>query len=222
MLDFSSNLNGPGRADQVITSEVFDQHAGCTSIDECLQGLLSGVVFQYGKAWLTSNGTPVSKDSPNPTGNRPMEIILDGVPVDDFTSIPPFDVGSVEVLKNISYTMLYGLKGSYGVLVITTKRGLTRTNADIPHTPNSIVYSPKGYYRCREFYSPHYDDPKINKTVADLRSTVYWKPNIVTDKTGHTFFEYYNAGNPGTYRLVVEGIDIEGNLGRKVYKYKVE
>lgn len=33
---------------------------------------------------------------------------------------------------------------------------------------------------------------------------------------------FFNAGSKGTYRVVIEGIDGDGNLGRQVYRYKVE
>ena len=73
------------------------------------------------------------------------------------------------------------------------------------------------------FYSPQYDDPKTNTALADLRTTIYWKPNIVTDATtGKTTISYFNAGAKGTYRVVVEGIDADGRIGRKVLRYVVE
>jgi uncharacterized protein YfaS (alpha-2-macroglobulin family) len=90
------------------------------------------------------------------------------------------------------------------------------------YAPGVITYTPKGYYKAREFYSPQYDNPKTNQKMADLRSTIYWNPNIITDKDGKASFEYFNADSKGTYRVVVEGIDADGNLGRQVYRYKVE
>jgi len=44
----------------------------------------------------------------------------------------------------------------------------------------------------------------------------------VTDKDGKVSFEYFNAGSKGSYRVVVEGIDANGRLGRYVYNYNVE
>ena len=58
--------------------------------------------------------------------------------------------------------------------------------------------------------------------TASHRGTIYWNPNVVTDASGKATFEYFNADTRGTYRVVVEGIDIDGNLGRQVYHYKVE
>lgn len=55
-----------------------------------------------------------------------------------------------------------------------------------------------------------------------MRTTIYWNPEVVTDKDGNALIDYYNAGGAGSYRIVVEGMDAEGNLGRQVYRYKVE
>jgi uncharacterized protein YfaS (alpha-2-macroglobulin family) len=58
--------------------------------------------------------------------------------------------------------------------------------------------------------------------MTDLRSTIYWNPNIITGEDGKASFEYFNADGKGTYRVVVERIDADGNLGRQVFRYKVE
>ena len=57
----------------------------------------------------------------------------------------------------------------------------------------------------------------------DLRTTIYWNPKVITDKvTGKASFDFPNADGRGNYRVVIEGIDIDGNLARSVYRYKVE
>ena len=208
----SSNLNGPGNADQVITADALEK-MGCSTIDQCLQGRLLGVIFRGGEAYSTR--------SPN----SPMQIIVDGIYVqsDYLSSIPPMNVSSIEVLRTIGTTAIYGSRGGGGVIVINTKRGgeYNYSAAQI-YAPGIITYTPKGYYNARQFYAPKYDDPKTNVTIADLRTTIHWVPNIITDSSGNASFEFFNAGTKGTYRVVVEGLDDEGHLGRQVYRYKVQ
>ena len=206
----SANLNGPGNADQVLGSEDFAGY-GCAQIADCLQGRLFGVRFMNGVPYLTGGL------------KRPMEIVLDGLSVDTdvFNNLNSSDIESIEVLKNISYTSVYGGRGASGVLVITTKRGGGNYSVQ-RYAPGIITYSPKGYYKARVFYSPQYDNPKTNTEIPDLRSTIYWKPNILTGKDGKASFEFFNADAKGTYRVVVEGIGDDGSLGRQVYTYKVE
>jgi hypothetical protein len=207
--EHSSNLNGPGNADQVLAGA--DIPVGCAQIADCLQGRLFGVMFRNGIPYLTRSL------------HIPMTIFVDGIAADTdmLSTLNANDIASIEVLRNIQYTSIYGGRGGGGVLIITTKRGgpdysVTR------YAPGIITYNPKGYYKARVFYSPQYDNPKTNTQIPDLRSTVYWKPNIVTNKDGKTSFEYFNADTRGTYRVTIEGIDSEGNLGRQVYRYKVE
>jgi hypothetical protein len=207
ILKHSDNLNGPGNADQIIMG---DKLLGCPTLDVCLQGALFGVIFRNGMPYSTRGGA--------------LTINVDGMFLqgDDFKFINASDISSIEVLRTPTYYSIYGSQaGPGGVILITTKRGDENQSYLSRPAPGIITLSPKGFYKTREFYSPKYDDPKTNATVADLRSTIYWKPNIITDKEGNASFDFFNAGK-GTYRVVIEGIDIDGNIGRQVYRYKVE
>jgi len=206
----SSNLNGPGNADQVLVGDQIP--LGCFSLEQCLQGVLMGVIFR--------NGTPYS------TRGGMMTINLDGVFIssDELNTINMNDIGSIEVLRTGAYMSIYGSQsGPGGVILLTSKTGdeLNKARYNEP-IPGIVTYSPIGYGKIRAFYSPQYDDPKTNQAVADQRSTIYWNPNIATDKTGNTSFEYFNAGSKGTYRVIIEGIDVDGNIARQVYHYKVQ
>jgi len=209
-VQYSDNLNGPGNADQVLLAKQLPP--GCFDLNQCLQGYLIGVIFRNGVPYSTRGGR--------------MSYLIDGMPMEaeDVESINPGDVASIEVLRSIAYTAIYGSEaGPGGLIVITTKRGPDlEAEAMSRPAPGIITFLPTGYYKSRVFYSPDYDDPKNNKDVADLRTTIFWKPNLITGKDGNTSFEYFNAGSKGTYRVVVEGIDNDGNIGRKVFRYKVE
>lgn len=207
----SNNLNGAGSADAVITAE---QLQNCTTLSQCLMGRVAGLVIEGGIPYLTRNMFSSS-------GKTPMQIILDGMNVGSefLDNISPMDVESIEILKSISYTAIYGSQGNGGVLVITTKRGGGYVGSSF--TPGIITYAPKGYYLGREFYSPKYDAAEPDRK-PDLRTTVFWKPNIVTDPNGSSPLHYFNTDQAGNYRIVVEGIDIMGHLARAVYTYEVK
>ncbi|RYY57224.1 MAG: TonB-dependent receptor [Chitinophagaceae bacterium] len=58
-------------------------------------------------------------------GQTPL-IVLDGIPLDDpnqIASIPPGDIASYDVLKDVSATAIYGSRGANGVIIINTKKG---------------------------------------------------------------------------------------------------
>lgn len=205
----SRNLNGPGRADQVFTAKDLEN---AFSLSMYLQARAIGISVRDGLA--------ISNRASKP---KPMAIVLDGINMgNDFLldNISIYDIESVEILKSIGNTTIYGMDGLYGVIVITTKIGAGTSNNYPGYTPGIVSYSPKGYYAVRQFYSPKYDAQSDSK--PDYRTTVYWNPHVVTDPTGKTKFNYFNTDQPGTYRVVIEGIDALGNLARKVYTYIVK
>lgn len=210
LLKNSSNLNGPGNADQVIQGKDL-QLLSCARIADCLQGRLLGVTF--------INGVPMSTRD-----NRPVQVIVDGMYVEgDFLNTINFsDVVGIEMLRNGGLTAIYGGRGGGGVLLITTKRGDEGYSPAAIYTRGITTYYPKSYYKSRTFYSPQYDQPKVNKQLADLRTTIYWNPDVIAGNDGKASFAYFNAGSPGTYRVVVEGIAADGEIGRSVYRYKVQ
>lgn len=68
--------------------------------------------------------------------NSPL-IVLDGIPIaGGLNEINPNDIASIEILKDASATAIYGSRASNGVILITTKRGVTGATR--------ITYS--GYY----------------------------------------------------------------------------
>lgn len=212
-LKYSSNLNGAGNADAIIKG---DQLLNCFDLTQCLQGRVAGIFVRNGIVYsMRSMGSSFS-------GPVPMQIIIDGMYVEPefLTSVNPYDVESIEVLKSGANTAIYGLRGGGGVLVINTKRGENSKDYR-SYSPGVITYNPQGFYRGREFYSPNYEDPKTNIKVADLRTTVYWNPNVISDSTGKASVEFFNADGTGNYKAIIEGINANGIIGRKVYRYSV-
>lgn len=204
----SSNLNGAGRADAVITA---DKLQNCVTLEQCLQGLVAGVIFQNGIAYSTRSM------------NTPMQIIIDGMYVEPeyLSMLQPFDVESVEVLRTIGNTAIYGMRGGGGVLVINTRRGEPNYSYN-NYTPGIITYNPRGYHIARQFYSPKYDSPDTNKSRPDLRTTILWVPNSLSNASGEAQMSYFTSDNPGVYKVVAEGLDGKGGLFRKIFKYTVK
>ncbi|MGF7082683.1 carboxypeptidase-like regulatory domain-containing protein [Mucilaginibacter sp. UYCu711] len=104
------------------------------------------------------------------------------------------------------------------VMSIFTKNGAFRMSDD----PSIVYYTPKGYDYTKEFYSPKYDNAKNQPQAADLRSTVYWNPRVLTRSVGQAKVSYFNSDQTGTYRVTIEGINADGQLARQVYRYKVQ
>ena len=106
--------------------------------------------------------------------------------------------------------------------MITTKAYSQDLELEDSPDPNVLQASVVGFYKRREFYSPTYVAPRDADPTRDLRTTVVWKPEVITDKAGNASFSFYNPDIGGNYRVVVEGIGANGSVGREVYKYKVQ
>jgi len=219
----TQSLAGAGGADQVMHAEELEQIQG--SLVTSLNGRLHGVVFVgsgpfYKEPYLmTSLMTNFGPANPP----KKMLIVIDGVQVtsDELNFLSSTDVETVELLKYAS-TSIYGVAGAGGVLVITTKQRRQLNLKNIPST-GVLPITVMGFYKARQFYSPKYDTPAaLSNKQRDLRSTIYWNPEIKTDKDGNASFEYYNADGAGTYKVTIEGIDKDGNIGRQVYRYEVK
>lgn len=92
------------------------------SLGAALEGRAAGLQ-------VTGSGAPGSNVSLNIRGigsinNSQPLIVIDGVPTDvPLNMINMDDVASVDVLKDASATAIYGSRGAYGVVIITTKKG---------------------------------------------------------------------------------------------------
>jgi hypothetical protein len=213
-----------GTADQLIMGNDLICHG---KLADCLEGKLLGVFFRTSflgtgprLPYLT---TPITLGivNGNITGNPPMTIMVDGIKIDSDEGLDDIDiedVEKVEVFKDGS-TSIFGPNGGAGVLYITTYKGTGSVTGGM--ALGILPINAHGFYVAREFYSPKYENGATNAR-PDLRSTIFWRPELVTDKQGNASFNYYNADGHGTYRVVIEGIDEKGNIGRQVYRYKVE
>ncbi|MFC5285364.1 carboxypeptidase-like regulatory domain-containing protein [Pedobacter alpinus] len=204
VIESSSNLNGAGNADRVLTEKDLENSF---SIEQALQGRVAGLTVINGIATIR---------------NQQAQIIMDGIFVEpDFlNSIPIQDVESIEILKNIGYTAIYGSRGGGGVIIINTKRGKPGYVSNT-WAPGILTHNPLGIFNPKEFYVPNYEDPKINTSTADLRTTIYWNPNIITDSLGNANVSFFNADNVGNYKVTLEGMDLNGHIAKKVINYKV-
>ncbi|MGN6398220.1 MAG: TonB-dependent receptor [Mucilaginibacter sp.] len=202
----SSVLGGPGIADQVVHMDDLSVPSGGQLIDR-LNGLLRGITFFDG--WPCYLG-------------KKMLLVVDGTVMDTTFKFNDLgnDVETVEVLKSATAS-IYGIGAGHGVLVFTTRVGNKIPLKDIPSF-GILPITPRGFYKARSFYSPRYPANETNLKKRDLRSTIYWNPELLTDKAGNALIDFYNADGPGIYRVVIEGIDSNGNLGRKVYHYTVQ
>ena len=201
VVSHSANLNGAGVADQVLHN--IDMGT-CINLAECLKGRIVGYTLR--------NDTPFLARSPF----LPMMLSLDGVLVDGsrLKDVNPSDIETIEVLKTPINTAIYGSRGVGGVIVINTKRQVSG-RPTVYTKPWIVSHQPFGFTTGRAFSAAQYPN------TPDLSRTVYWKPDLETDAAGKANLAFYTSDQPGRYRVVVEGINELGQIGRQVYSFIV-
>jgi TonB-dependent SusC/RagA subfamily outer membrane receptor len=200
-----------GEGDAVIKPEEIPGGQGFINIFQLIQGRVAGVrvTFDGFNATVLIRGVGSLQ-----AGVEPM-YMLNNVPVDASTlaQISPRDVESVEVFKDPARTAIFGSQGGNGVIAVYTKAGPSTTYSSVGGT---LVTKYSGYSTARTFYSPKYEENSSANTKPDQRATLYWNPQITTDRAGKASLSYYNSETATRHLLILEGIDQRGRLGRLV------
>jgi hypothetical protein len=171
------------------------------SIFQYLQGKIAGLQINM------SGGTP----SLTWRGGAPSLFLNEmRSDADMISSTPVSDIAYVKVFgPGDGGSFLAG--GGSGAIMIYTRKG-----GDMQPDPNarSLSYvSLMGYSALKEFYSPNYAVASERDAYDDVRSTLYWNPMILTDKSRkHLRLQFYNNDVTRHFRLVMEGINSEGKL----------
>jgi hypothetical protein len=157
--------------------------------------------------------------------------VIDGmkVPYDVFRSFPTNMIDRIDVLNTLASISIFGANTEWvhqqlvpadGVLSITTRRdGPLNSNAKVYYTAKAKF---SGYNEPRIFYSPKHHSTLEADFKPDLRTTLFWEPNIKLENGKDLILNYYNADNPSTIRLFVEGITTIGIPVTGSIKYKVQ
>lgn len=218
-----SALSGLGMADHQISG---DRLKGCNNLIMCLQTALTGVTYD-GQTQLFF----ITRDY-NAGGRIPVQFFVDGMAMDvpSLNGIMPAEVVGMEIFLRDELGTVSRMYQNNGVVSIYTNRKkagekgprmtLSQIEAMLPKS-NIVDLTPLGYVKERRFYTPKYDTPE-RRAVNDIRTTVYWNPDVVTAEDGKAQVDFYNADGKGSYRVVVEGVDEHGNIGRAVYRYLVK
>lgn len=211
----STNLYGKGSGDQTLTAAELDK-MGYQRIYDAIRAKATSIIFTRDHRLMSNRTVVPSSDY--------MLVIVDGTPFFSdhkiLDEIDATDVDDVEIFLGAHGSAIYGSQASGGVVIVTTKKA-RKINNYFKESPGVITFKVNGFYKQREFYAPKYEHTAADNK-PDLRTTIYWNPEFTTDKDGNALLSYYNADGKGTYRVVIEGVDADGNLGRQVLRYKVE
>jgi hypothetical protein len=200
-------------ADAIVTGD-FLRSTNSNNILISLQSKVPGLRVVNGLLLL---GPPTGYGAGNNEDIQPL-VLIDGVVinssvsfesiVDRISAMSAQEIERIEVYK-YSSGAVYGSRGATGVISITT-----RTSNDYPSIDERAKFDEmkiKGFSASKKFYSPEYSNPTDN-VRADYRSTIYWNPFVRTSENNQAQVSFYAADLPTQYRIVVEGITIDGRI----------
>jgi TonB-linked SusC/RagA family outer membrane protein len=100
-----------------------------TNVLQAVEGSVAGVSVTNTSAVPGATPTVLIRGQNSITANSGPLIVVDGIPLSksggSVNDINPNDIASMEILKDASAVAIYGTNGSNGVILITTKRGIT-------------------------------------------------------------------------------------------------
>jgi len=122
------------------------------------------------------------------------------------------DIESVTIIEDYGtiVSLLNGdIRGDISntvVALITYKKNYQRD----PNGVRSTTYS--GFSYTREFFNPQYDHYRV-PNEKDYRRTIYWNPDVKTDKNGHAQVTFYNNSTCKEMNINAETITEKGAIG---------
>jgi hypothetical protein len=139
---------------------------------------------------------------------EPPAFILNGFPMRkgdllDENVIYNLSVSDIDRIIVSTNDINSGGMGSYAIGIFTKPNAGTKTNF------YSVNQSYPGYYEARTFYSPIYPEP--NPSIKpDLRTTLYWNPEVKTNENGECTISYFNNDKKSKIRVTIEGLTNNG------------
>lgn len=136
----------------------------------------------------------------------------------DEMQVTPEQIRSTVTVPNVAMVKVYrpGTTvtlggGAGGAVAIYTRKGPDRVaDATLKGLDMARII---GYSPVKEFYSPDYLEKSEFEDVEDIRTTLYWKPFIFTDKSNKkTTINFYNNDFSKKLRIVLEGMNADGKL----------
>ena len=215
-----SDLTG---AVSTVTAASFEKQP-VTRLEDALQGRAAGVTVAKANGQPGSNFKVRIRGVNSITGNNSPLVVVDGIQGADLSSLNPNDIETIDVLKDASATAIYGVRGSNGVIIVTTKKGSGRgkinvdyftTISEVPEFLPTLADSPADFARIENQRrinvggSPNFTDSEI--AALEANGGTNYQKEIFQTGIGHNL-QLSASGSEGKLNYYVSGIyrDQEG------------
>lgn len=147
------------------------QNRSVANVGQALQGAIGNLNITHSSGQAGSAPTFNIRGETSITGGEPL-ILVDNVPVtaDEFSRINAQDIDNISVLKDASSAAIYGARASFGVILVTTKKG-EGEKVKINYSGNVSVNNM----------------PNLPELVTDPYTVANWKN--IAGKGWYTFFD---------------------------------
>ncbi|HPT21622.1 MAG TPA: hypothetical protein PLR88_06720 [Bacteroidales bacterium] len=187
-----------------------------TSLKEVIKEIVPGVTTY--KKNDRSNFKLINKYQNQAFEMAPL-VLVDGVPVYNFDKVLNINSKDIEKIDVLNTRYFVADVVNEGIINFISKKGnLSAMEFD----PSVFRQEFEAFQDSRGFYSPDYSiDSLKNSRIPDFRNTLYWNPDVRTDKTGKATVEFYTSDETGEYSVVINGFSTEGQGGRSVTSFSV-
>ena len=201
------NLTG---AVSQISGEAFEDRP-VTQLTQALQGNVPNLNIVFGSGRPGTSGSVNIRGNTSINGGGPL-ILIDGI-MGTLDRINVNDVESVTVLKDASAAAVYGARGAFGVILVTTKKGSKDGHSSIDYNNNigfsshatNTDYITSGYwnakinddamYNALGYRTTRYTDEDYEKLLARVNDKTEdpSRPWVVVEKdaSGKDIYRYY-------------------------------
>ncbi len=199
---------------------------------QALQGQLPGVVVTKGSN-LPGQAFSIDIRGENTiTGVTEPLVVIDGVIGGRLRDINPADIQSIDILKDASSTAIYGSRGANGVVIITSKKGVSgKAKVTVDSymgikTPNHLP----DLQNAQQFYKSMYTDVILNLGTPPTFSTnemdvinkgksTNWVEELTKPGKSMGSTVAVTGGTAGTtYRFSTGYIQEDGNIPNSTFK----
>ncbi len=116
-----------------------------TNLLDNLEGRVAGLTTYDGKTTIRGVGSLYAETTPL--------LVVDGLPIEGtIDDINPYDVESVNVLKDAAAAAIYGARAANGIIVITTKSAKKKDKIDIDFSANLTIKEKRNFDYADNFY----------------------------------------------------------------------
>ncbi len=197
---YSSGMFSRGDGYQFdLVNDVFAMSA--INIFTYLQGKVAGLQINNATGQMPSlswrGGTP--------------QIYLDEM-LTDISMISSMPVTNIAYIKVFRPPFMGGASGGggAGAIALYTRRGDDVKNEPGKGLASNIV---TGYTELRVFYSPNYASFKPENERKDVRTTLYWNPQVITMPDNNRIkLSFYNNDVSNAFRVIIQGMTKDGRL----------